>query len=392
MTKVKTLNRLVFSGLCLCLCLASLSVYVLAQPANPIIYQPDLDSLAEGETLPDQLYVEGAGFFADGNGGLVSTTNNEYNAIYFGTTARQFHFHAVMEPVVPGTSVVGGLSFKTFSFEEGKRMDLAVTTGTNDKSILIYAFGMLLADNRNEAQGGLGGQAAYDTTGSVTIDLYGDRNYYAVFINGVMVIETILPLEGTGAFGIRSQNSLIRYSDIYIEELGETLLDGTPRYYPETFETIELAASKLIVKKGEPFTVSALLEPAGKDYDDVAWYIDDAIVFGETALDFDLEFTTAGTVEVSCIVDRQKAVLEITVLDEDYQTITTTTTQPPVTTAQPTVPLTTTTITTTAPPATTSTAAVPAENPSVGWLVGGITTVVAGMAAGLYFLILRKRK
>ncbi|MCK7485943.1 MAG: hypothetical protein MZU97_10625 [Bacillus subtilis] len=98
-----------------------------------MLYQPDLASIPVGERLADELYREGNGFVSDGTGGLVSTTDNEYNAIYFGPTVRQFHYHAVMTPVTPNTPVVGGLSFKTFSYEDGKRMDLAVTAGTNDK-------------------------------------------------------------------------------------------------------------------------------------------------------------------------------------------------------------------------------------------------------------------
>jgi|GEM_PF-1942140 len=359
--------------------------HILAQPAEDVIYLPDLGSLAAGESLPDEQYVEGTGFVSDGNGGLISTTDDEYNAIYFGSTVRQFHYHAVMEPVNPGTSVVGGLSFKTFSFEEGKRMDLAVTTGTIDKSILIYAFGMLLADNRNEAQGGLGGLSAFNTDDPVTIDLYGDRNYYAVFINDVMVIETILPLEGTGVFGIRSQNSLVRYTDIYIEKLGSTLLDGSPRYYPETFETISLVSDSLSVKKGEPFLVTAQLEPSGLDYDDVAWYFDEELVFGETDLSLLFTLASEGDHEISCIVDRQKAVVDITVTDEDYIV----TTMPP--TTETTMPQTTTTTVTT-PPATTTTVPPADTGDFTGWLIGGIATLAAGMVALVYFLIIRKRK
>ncbi len=309
--------------LILLLCAFSWSVAsVLAIPVSALeptmLFQPDLASIPAGERLPDELYREGNGFVSDGTGGLVSTTDNEYNAIYFGPTVRQFHYHAVMSPVTPGTSVVGGLSFKTFSYEDGKRMDLAITTGTVDKSILIYAFGMLLADNRNDNQGGLGGLTAFNTSQPVTIDLYGDRNYYAVFINGTLVIETVLPIEGTGTFGIRSQNSLVRYSDIYIETLGDVLLDGRARYYPETFETLSVEASTDTASRGEPVTFSILFNPEGKVYDDVAWYIDDELVMNLTDLEVDLSFDEAGVHEVSCVVDRQKANILITITDDIY--------------------------------------------------------------------------
>ncbi|MCK7485944.1 MAG: hypothetical protein MZU97_10630 [Bacillus subtilis] len=56
----------------------------------------------------------------------------------------------------------------------------------------------------------------------------------------------ILPIEGTGTFGIRSQNSLVRYSDIYIETLGDVILDGRDRYYPETFENLSVEATKQV--------------------------------------------------------------------------------------------------------------------------------------------------
>lgn len=356
----------------------SFRIIIIAQPTQTIIFYPDLDILEAGETLPGEQFVEGTGFFSDGSGGLVSTTDNEYNAIYFGTGARQFHYHAVMEPVNPGTSVVGGLSFKTFSFDEGKRMDLAVTTGTIDKSILIYAFGMLLADNRNDAQGGLGGLTAFNTDDPITIDLYGDRNYYAVFINGVMVIETILPLEGTGVFGIRSQNSLVRYSDIYIEKLGSTLLDGSPRYYPETFETISLSSTDTFPLRNEPFSVTANLEPLGMDYEDVKWYIDDVLVLGETSLTLALDLSVEGTHEISCIVDRQKATLEVTVADEDH-IITT-------------MPTTTTTTTTTDVTTTSNQDSTPSESDFPFYWVVGISTGVVGIAVLSYYLILKKKK
>ncbi len=360
----------------------SFTSLVYAEPSQDIIFYPDLDALEAGATLPDEQYLEGTGFVSDGVGGLVSTTDNEYNAIYFGTPVRQFHYHVVMEPVNPGTSVVGGLSFKTFSFEEGKRMDLAITTGTIDKSILIYAFGMLLADNRNEAQGGLGGLSAFNTNDPITIDLYGDRNYYAVFINGVLVIETILPLEGTGVFGIRSQNSLVRYSDIYIEELGSTLLDDSARYYPETFETITLSADDTSFLRHEPISVYANLEPEGKDYDDVKWFIDDQLVIGETSLTFAINLGVAGTHEISCIVDRQKATLVVTVEDEDY-----------IVTTIPTTTMTTTTVaTTTIVTTTTELDPTPSETDFPVFLVAGLSTGVIGIVALAYFLILKKKK
>lgn len=149
-----------------------------------------------------------------------------------------------MEPVNPGESVVGGLSMKVnLDLDPGgaKRMDLAVTTGGGGKSVLLYAFGTLICDNRNTHQGGLGEETndAFNTTDPVVIDLYGDRNYVAVYINEKLVIENILPLEGKGVFGLRSSSSAVRYTDLYIEELGDTLLDGRERYYPQTFETEE---------------------------------------------------------------------------------------------------------------------------------------------------------
>lgn len=320
-----------------------------------MLYQPDLASIPAGERLTDELYREGSGFVSDGTGGLVSTTVSEYNACYFGPAVRQFHYHAVMSPVTPDTSVVGGLSFKTFSFEDGKRMDLAVTTGTVDKSVLIYAFGMLLADNRNDNQGGHGGLASFNSSDPVTIDLYGDRNYYAVYVNGTLVIETILPIEGTGSFGIRSQNSLVRYSDIYIETLGDTLLDGRDRYYPETFETLSVAADKVTSSRGEPVGFSVAFDPEGKDYEDVAWYVDDELVMNLTDLDVSFSFDEAGEHEVSCVVDRQKASVTVTVTEDVY--------------------------------------VVPEETPEgLGW--GAVTGIVAGglaLVGGLIFLILRKR-
>ncbi|MDD5293712.1 MAG: hypothetical protein PHW40_05320 [Candidatus Izemoplasmatales bacterium] len=280
-----------------------------------VVYAPDLSELAYGERLPDELFVEGEGFISDGNGGLISTTDNEYNAIYFGTALRQFHFHAVMEPQVPNQSIVGGLSFKTFSFDEGKRMDLAITTGTQDKSILIYAFGMLLADNRNENQGGLGGLDHFNTTDPVVIDLYGDRNYYAVFINGELVIETILPLEGTGVFGVRAQNSLVRYSDLSITTLGDTLLDGRDRYYPETFETMNIDAPKTSFHQDEVVNVSVRLEPEGKAYEDVRWYLDDVLIQGANSLTFDQKISSIGSYELKAVVDRQQTKIQITITE-----------------------------------------------------------------------------
>lgn len=323
-----------------------------------MLYHPDLASIPAGERLPDEQYREGNGFVSDGTGGLVSTTDNEYNALYFGPTVRQFHYHAVMTPVTPNTSIVGGLSFKTFSYEDGKRMDLAVTTGTADKSILIYAFGMLLADNRNDNQGGRGGLTSFNSSDPVTIDLYGDRNYYAVFINGTLVIETVLPIEGTGTFGIRSQNSLVRYSDIYIETLGDVLLDGRARYYPETFESLSIEATKVVASRGEPVQFSILFQPEGKAFDDVAWFVDDELVMNMTDLEVDLSFDETGDHEVSCVVDRQKATIAITISDDVY--------------VEPDDE--------------------PDDMPGLGWAaVTGIVSGGATILAGVLYLILRKR-
>ena len=280
---------------------------------SKIIYKPDFESLQSGEKLKDELGSEGAGFVGDGKGGLITTTDNEYNAVYFGKSARQFHFHAEMESIKPNTPIIGGLSFKTNTEENGKRLDLAVTTGGIDKSVLIYANGILLADNRSENHNGLGGMEAFNEKSKVTIDLYGDRNYYAVFINNTLVIEAVLPIEGSGIFGLRAQRSLIRYSNVYIEELGDTLLDGRERFYPETFETISMKVDKEKIGLNEIANFEAVLEPTGKAYEDVTWYVDGEILLNVTDLKIPLSFSVAGKHEVICIVDRQRVIYEVNV-------------------------------------------------------------------------------
>lgn len=278
-----------------------------------IIYKPDLETLNYGEKLNDELGSEGTGFISDGNGGLITTTDNEYNATYFGKTARQFHFHAEMESIKANTPVIGGVSFKTNLENQGKRMDLAVTTGGIDKSVLIYANGILLADNRSENHNGLGGMDAFNEYSKVIIDLYGDRNYYAVFINNTLVIETVLPIEGSGIFGLRAQRSLIRYSNVYIEELGDKLLDGKDRFYPETFETISMKVDKNQINLNEIVNFEAVLEPNGKSYENVTWYVDGEILLNVTELKIPLSFSVAGRHEVICIVDRQRVIYEVNV-------------------------------------------------------------------------------
>ena len=293
------MKRTIFVFLLLSYLLLPFKIFNAAE--ERLIYKPNISTLAKDERLSDEIDKENSGFAGDGNGGFVSMSNNEYNASYFGTTARQFHYHAEMEPVVPGTNIVGGLSFKHRI--DGDRFDLAITTGGLDKSILIYAAGMLLADNRNDAQGGLGGLSAFNNSGKIVIDLYGDRNYYAVFINGTIVIETVLPLEGSGLFGVRSHNSLVRYSNIYINELGDTLLDGRARYYEETFENVTLSASKLTTKTNELVTFTASLSPEGKDYSNVYWQVNGVRLIDESNLIMNHSFDSEGEYTVRCVVD-----------------------------------------------------------------------------------------
>lgn len=289
-----------------------------AAAAGPkVLWKPDLASIPEGEPLPDELAREHNGLVSDGKGGLVSATADVYNAVYFGVPSRQYHFHAVMEPVNPGEPVVGGLSMKVnLDLDPGgaKRMDLAVTTGGGGKSILLYAFGTLICDNRNTHQGGLGEETndAFNTTDPVVIDLYGDRNYVAVYINGMLVIENILPLEGKGVFGLRSSSSAVRYTDLYIEELGDTLLDGRERYYPQTFETIAFSGPETLAT-GEKGSFSVRLSPEGRAYESVQWTVNGEVVMGETGLTLSHGFYEPGEYEVSCVVDRQKAVGTVTV-------------------------------------------------------------------------------
>lgn len=284
-----------------------------------ILYQPDLMSMQEGETLSGILGQEGEGFIADGQGGLVSANDYQYNAIYFGVPARQYHYHAEMEPVNPGENVVGGLSMKVnldIDPSGAKRMDLAVTTGGGGKSILIYAFGTLIADNRNTHQGGTGesSNAAFNSNEKVYIDLYGDRNYAAVFINGQLMIENILPLEGRGYFGLRSSSAMIRYSNIYIETLDDTLLDGRPRYYPETFETIEMDSPETL-KMDETGEFIVSLHPENKAYDSITWTIDGNVVMDENELVLKYAFSKPGEYTVSCVVDRQRVSTVVSVND-----------------------------------------------------------------------------
>lgn len=301
------------------------ALFLAAAPARAaegtkILWKPDLASIPAGEPLPDELAHEHNGLVSDGKGGLVSATYDVYNATYFGVPSRQYHFHAEMEPMNPGESVVGGLSMKVnldLDPEGAKRMDLAVTTGGGGKSILIYAFGTLICDNRNTYQGGIGEETNdyYNTTDKVIIDLYGDRNYVAVYINEKLVIENILPLEGKGVFGLRSSSSAVRYTNLYIEEMGDTLLDGRERYYPETFETVAFSGPSAL-GTGEAGIFSVTLSPEGRAYESVQWAVNGEVVMGETGLSLSHAFYEPGEYEVSCVVDRQKAVGVVSVTGE----------------------------------------------------------------------------
>lgn len=302
------------------------ALFLLAMPAEAAegteyLWKPDLASIPAGDPLPDELAREHDGLVSDGTGGLVSATYDVYNATYFGVPSRQYHFHAEMEPINPGETVVGGLSMKVnldLDSSGAKRMDLAVTTGGGGKSILIYAFGTLICDNRNIAQGGIGEEtnSYFNADDKVVIDLYGDRNYVAVYINEKLVIEDILPLEGRGVFGLRSSSSAIRYTNVYIEEMGDTLLDGKERYYPKTFETIAFSGPSAL-ETGEKGTFSVTLSPEGRAYESVQWAVNGEVVMSETGLEMSHVFYESGEYEVSCVVDRQKAVGVVSVTGED---------------------------------------------------------------------------
>lgn len=293
-----------------------------AEYGSVMLYKPDLTSLKVGDSLPGVVAQENDGFVSDGKGGLVSVTDDCYNAIYFGPeqNCRQFHYHVEMEQVVKGVKAVGGVSYKMVQVEnestgrkEERRFDLAVTTDSNDKCILIYAASTLLCDNRNEAQGGLGGQDKFNSRDKILIDVYCDRDYQAIYINNTLVIEAIVPLEGKGYFGLRAHNALITYSNIYVETLPSKFLDGRERYYPETFETIALNANKNVVKAGEEVSFNTVLNPTGKDYSEIAWYINGDLVQDAFELNYKHTFTEQGEYVVKIVVDRQVSTQTIVV-------------------------------------------------------------------------------
>lgn len=114
-------------------------------------------------------------------------------------------------------------------------------------------------------------------------------------------------------FGLRAHNAFITYSNIYVETLPDTFLDGRSRYYAETFETISLTANKNSVKQNEEVLFEATLDPAGKDYSEVAWYINGDLVQDASDLNFKYKFSEKGDYEVKIVVDRQVAIQTVTV-------------------------------------------------------------------------------
>lgn len=212
-----------------------------------------------------------------------------------------------------GTRHVGGASFRVGS--SFARYDLSVATDAADGGTQIDIWcadpSTKLLDYKSDTLGGGYAPALKLLPGEeYTLSLFfqtaGEKAYVTVFINETKVIQGYLNDIGQGGAGLRCWASDMEYDDFTVGPVpakfpdGSTITDAPIQVIPVT--EVVLSANAASVNVGESITFSVICGPLGATPVDIKWYLNDAVITGETGTTLALS-EQAGEYRVKCVID-----------------------------------------------------------------------------------------